>query len=131
MNPIFLRLDEVLAIHSDQITRYRGSPGIRDRGLWESALAMPAAAVGGVYLHGTVPEMAAAYVFHLAKNHLFVDGNKRVAATSAVVFLLLNGGNPTASEDAYGRLVFDVASGARDKSDATTFFKRHTQPARE
>ncbi|HYQ81440.1 MAG TPA: Fic family protein, partial [Anaeromyxobacteraceae bacterium] len=74
--PAFLTLDEVLALHADQIGRYGGSPGLRDLGLLESALAAPRATFGGEHLHGSLPEMAAAYLFHLVRNHPFVDGNK-------------------------------------------------------
>ena len=77
-DPEFLTLDEVLALHADRIARYGGSEGIRDVGLLKSALAAPAATFDGGYLHPTLPEMAAAYLFHLVKNHPFVDGNERV-----------------------------------------------------
>jgi antitoxin component of MazEF toxin-antitoxin module len=66
----FLTLDEVLAIHADQIERYGGALGIRDRGLLESALAMPEAAFSGTELHPTLHEKAAAYLFHLVKTPL-------------------------------------------------------------
>src|SRR5262245_50033502 len=90
-SPRFLSRDEVLEIHRQQIERFGGRPGVRDVGLLDSALAMPAAGIGGERLHGDAYEMAAAYLFHLAKNHPFFDGNKRVAAHSAYVFLSLNG----------------------------------------
>jgi len=67
LNPIFLSLGEVLEIHRDQIERYGGSPGIRDLGLLQSALAMPAAGFGGRYLHTDLFEMAAAYLFHITR----------------------------------------------------------------
>lgn len=74
MKVVFLALDEVLALHADQIGRYGGRRGIRDVGLLQSALAVPAATFGAGFLHGSVHEMAAAYLFHLAQNHPFVDG---------------------------------------------------------
>ena len=64
----FLGLEEVLALHADQIACYGGAPGVRDLGLLESAVAAPEASYGGGYLHGTLHEMAAAYLFHLAQN---------------------------------------------------------------
>lgn len=73
MEPKFLSLTEVLDIHQDQLVRYGGGSGIRDIELLKSALGMPAATYGGEYLHTDVYEMAAAYLFHLVKNHPFVS----------------------------------------------------------
>ncbi|TMA39575.1 MAG: type II toxin-antitoxin system death-on-curing family toxin, partial [Deltaproteobacteria bacterium] len=73
-DPRFLTLDEVLAIHSDQVRQYGGSGGIRDVGLLSSALAMPRASFGGQYLHPSLHEMAAACLLHLVQNHPFIDG---------------------------------------------------------
>jgi death on curing protein len=89
--PDFLTLDDVLLIHEQQLERYGGSPGIRDRGLLESAIAQPQAGFGGTYFHESIFEMAAAYAFHIAENQPFVDGNKRAALASAIVFLDFNG----------------------------------------
>ena len=87
----FLELDDVLAIHAESIRRFGGGTGLRDSGLLESALAMPRATMFGELLHQTIHEQAAAYLFHLVKNHPFVDGNKRVAFFATDVFLRLNG----------------------------------------
>jgi death on curing protein len=87
----FLTLQEVLGIHDMELGRTGGEPGVRDLGLLESAIAQPVAGFGGTYLHHDIFEMAAAYIFHLAKNHPFVDGNKRTAALSALTFLDVNG----------------------------------------
>lgn len=89
--PIFLTLAEIVDIHTDQITRDGGQAGVRDFGLLESALAQPEASFAGEWLHRDRYEMAAAYAYHLCQNHPFVDGNKRVALASALVFLELNG----------------------------------------
>jgi death on curing protein len=125
MSATFLTLDEVLAIHGHQIARYGGSPGIRDRGLLESALAMPEATFRGEYLHGTLAEQAAAYLFHLAKSHPFVDGNKRVALACALVFLRLNGVRVRASDDELVGLVLTVIAGDASKADVAVFFGTH------
>lgn len=87
----FLSLDDVLESHAEQIAAYGGSDGIRDVGLLESALAQPAAMFGGQYLHVDVFGMAAAYLFHIVKNHPFLDGNKRVGLEAALLFLEING----------------------------------------
>jgi len=124
----FLTLDEVVAIHRDQIERYGGSLGVRDWGLLQSAVAMPAAAFGGHYLHSDLYEMAAAYLFHLVQNHPFIDGNKRVGAVAADVFLALNGLLLTASDDDYAELVLSVARGETSKSAAAEFLRANCKP---
>ena len=91
MTFVFLTLDEVLAIHAQQIRDYGGMGGVRDLGGLQSAVAMPEQTFGGTYVHGDCWEMAAAYLFHLCKNHPFVDGNKRVALATALIFLDMNG----------------------------------------
>jgi death-on-curing protein len=125
--PIFLGLDEVIEIHRDQIERYGGHPGIRDLELLKSALAMPSAGVGENYLHADVFEMAAAYLFHIARNHPFVDGNKRTGAVAAVVFLLLNGKEIQSDEDSFEEIVRSVAEGKADKTAAAEFFRGHAK----
>lgn len=89
-NPVFLTLAEVIEIHTNQIELYGGLEGVRDIGLLQSALAQPESSFGGVWLHGDLLEMAAAYAFHISENHPFFDGNKRTALVSALVFLELN-----------------------------------------
>ena len=89
--PLFLTLAEVIEIHNDQTERYGGSAAIRDLGLLQSAIAQPSASFSGQWLHGDIFMMAAAYAFHICGNHPFVDGNKRTALASALVFLRLNG----------------------------------------
>jgi len=69
MSPDFLTVEDVLAIHADQIERYGGDPGIRDAGLLQSALAVPQATFDGELLHRDLFEMAGAYLFHLVRDH--------------------------------------------------------------
>ena len=125
MNPTFLSLGEVLEIHREQINRYGGDPGIRDLGLLQSALAMPAAGLGGRYLHGDLYEMAAAYLFHIVQNHPFVDGNKRTGAVAALIFLALNDVIIVAEEDDFERVVRAVAEGEAAKLTVAEFFREH------
>lgn len=87
----FLSVDDVLAIHENTITREGGMMGIRDPGLLESAVLMPQQRFDGEYLHCGLAEMSSAYLFHVAQNHAFLDGNKRTAVLSALVFLSANG----------------------------------------
>lgn len=125
--PVFLTLDEVLALHADQVERYGGSAGLRDAALLESALAAPQATFDGAFLHPSLPEMAAAYLFHLVKNHPFVDGNKRIGLAAALAFLGLNGHWLEADPDALAELVIAVASGKADKAEVAVFLKGHLQ----
>ena len=87
----FLSVDDVLLIHSDTIENDGGSHGVRDHGLLDAAVAMPRQQFGGNFLHEDIAAMAAAYLFHIAQNHPFVDGNKRAAVMAALVFLQING----------------------------------------
>jgi death on curing protein len=91
VNPEFLDLDDVVEIHRSLIDEYGGSHGVRDFALLESAVAQPRAGFSGQYLHVDTFEMAAAYVFHMIRNHPFVDGNKRVGVQCALTFLEING----------------------------------------
>lgn len=125
MDPVFLTLDEVLTLHSDQIQRYGGTPGLRDRGLLSSALGTVQATFDGRFLHQSLFEMAAAYLFHLAQNHPFLDGNKRVALAASLIFLWLNDREIEAPEDALTILVLGVAEGKVTKAEVAVFLKAH------
>jgi death-on-curing protein len=124
--PVFLGLDEVIEIHHDQIDRYGGPSGIRDIELLKSAISMPPATFGGEYLHKNLYEMAAAYLFHVVRNHPFLDGNKRTGAVAAVVFLIMNGIELQADEDSFEKLVRSVAEGKTDKAKIAEFFRNNT-----
>ena len=125
MAPEFLTTEMIRSIHEDQIQRYGGRLGIRDMGRLESAVAMPQAGFGGQHVHTDLFEMAAAYLFHIVKNHPFVDGNKRVGAMAAYAFLELNGITFEAPEGDYGDLVLAVAAGKLPKSAIAEFFRKH------
>jgi len=87
--PIWLTYDQVTAIHSRQLRRFGGAAGLRDEGLRRSAIERPVNKWH--YEQAELPELAAAYAFRLAKNHAFVDGNKRIAFMSLMTFLRRNG----------------------------------------
>jgi death-on-curing protein len=129
MDPLFLSLDEVLEIHSQQIQIYGGSLGVRDTGGLESAIATPQATFGGEFLHTSSPARAAAYLFHLCQNHPFIDGNKRTAANAAITFLLMNDWEPQFNEDQLVEMVLSVASGRMLKPELVQVFKSTSQPA--
>lgn len=123
MTPKFLSVQEVLEIHQDQIDRYGGGSGVRDMGLLESAIAMPAAGFGEEYLHKDLFEMAAAYVFHIVQNHPFVDGNKRTGSLAADVFLATNGVQMHADQELFEELVLNVAEGKAGKPEIAGFLR--------
>ena len=125
MTPAFLALDDVLALHARSIEGFGGTLGIRDIGLLESALAMPPASFAGEWLHSTLFEMAAAYLFHICKNHPFLDGNKRAGLAAALMFLGLNGYRVTADGDDLAEMVLAVASGRLGKAEAAVFFRNN------
>ena len=128
MAPKFLSLAEVLEIHQDQIARYDGASGIRDMERLKSGLGMPSVTFGGEFLHTDIYEMAAAYLFHMVKNHPFVDGNKRVGVVAALVFLILNGFDFTAPEDELTEMVLAVAQGELDKAQVAVFIRSWSKP---
>lgn len=119
----FLSVQDVLAIHDDTIRHEGGLPGLRDAGLLESAVLMPQQQFGGEYLHPGLAEMAAAYLFHICRNHAFYDGNKRVAALAALIFLRVNGVERLPNPDALEAVTLGVASGARGKAELTAWLR--------
>ena len=126
-SPRFLSVSQVLRIHRRVIEEFGGDGSVRDQGLLESAILMPAAQFGGRYLHEGIAEMAAAYPFHVCRNHQFVDGNKRVALAAAEVFLDANGHRLAAQDIAVEKLTLGVAQGSLSKADVTAFFRRHVE----
>ena len=122
-SPIFLTLAEVIDIHSNQIKLYGGQNGTRDLGLLQSALAQPEASFAGQWLHEDIFLMAAAYAFHICQNHPFIDGNKRTALASALVFLELNS---ISLDDPKGKLLaamLNMAKGALSKQQFAEILK--------
>lgn len=107
-----------------QLESYGGATGIRDRGLLESAVMMPQASFGGDYVHAGVFEMAAAYAFHISENQPFVDGNKRTALVSALVFLdwhQIEISDPQG--ELYGAMI-SLAQKTLDKEGFATLFQK-------
>jgi len=127
MTPRFLTLEEVIEIHADQIERYGGSPGTRDKDLLQSAVAVPESGFGEHYLHTDLFEMAAAYLFHLVKDHPFVDGNKRVGAMAAFTFLKLNGLTLTAKDTQFESIILTVAQSKMGKAGVAEFLRKHAK----
>ena len=123
----FLTLSEVLAILEDQIRNYGGVYGVRDLNLASSAIYMPQSSFDGEYLHKTIPAMAASYAFHICQNHPFVDGNKRVALASSLVFLDINGYTFNCKDEVLYAEIMKTAKGKIEKEELILFYERHSK----
>lgn len=137
MISLFLTYEEVIEIHSDQIARYGGSSGLRSEGLLRSALAQPESTFDDELLHPTLEAQAAAYLFHIVKNHPFVDGNKRLGVSCCLVFLNINGYeldqhldelNESTGRTHFEGIVLAVASGHMSKEELIEFLRNHLRP---
>ncbi len=115
-------IEAVIAIHSEVLAAHGGSPGMRSRELLESAIAAPQATMMGSPLISDPIEIAAAYFFYLCSNHAFVDGNKRVALATCLVFLSENGLLKDESLDVeeWENLTLAVAAGVLSRDEITT-----------
>lgn len=122
----FLIRRAVEAMHAEQLRRHGGAYGIRDENALESALAR--AENKAAYGDPTIHELAAAYVFGIARNHAFVDGNKRTAIVTAGAFLIINGYALTADNGTLYEFVIGVAAGEINDEGAAAFFRDHTMP---
>ena len=119
----WLEADALVAIHAELIAAFGGAPGVRDRGLVESAAARPKHLAS--YGEPTVFELAAAYAFGLARNHPFVDGNKRIALVAAFTFLELNGWEVSAEEPAAVLVFLDLAAGEINEQELALWLERN------
>jgi death on curing protein len=118
-NCLHLTVAIVREIHAEAIARFGGLAGVRDAALLESAVAAPQASFGGRSPYRDLAELAAAYLFYLCRNHPFIDGNKRTALGACLVFLRLNGTEPTADGPEWEDLALAVAANAIDRKEAT------------
>ena len=124
--PEWLAVDIVLDFHAEQLALFGGADGIRDRGLLESALARPINKFA--YGETEVVALAAAYGFGIARNHPFVDGNKRTALAAMIVFLGLNGIDLDAPQEAATAVVLSLAAGEFAEDDLARWIADHIRP---
>lgn len=119
-------VEAVLAIHGEVLDAHGGSPGLRSRELLESAVAAPQATMMGVLMISEPIEIAAAYLFYLCSNHAFVDGNKRVALATCLVFLCENDllQNEELDPTAWENLTLAVAAGALGRDEVTAMLRK-------
>ncbi|MDQ2687475.1 MAG: type II toxin-antitoxin system death-on-curing family toxin [Armatimonadota bacterium] len=124
----FLTLDDVLETHREMIATIGGSPGVRDLGAVESAIAQPRMTFGSEDLCPTLAEKAAAMSFSLINNHPFVDGNKRVGHAAMALFLDLNGYALVGGVDEQEKVILSVAAGTLGRAEFTDWVQAHVQP---
>jgi death-on-curing protein len=127
--PVWLRLEAILAAHDDQLAEHGGGSGDRDRGLLESALARPL----NLHAYGepSLPKLAAAYAFGIAKNHPFVDGNKRTALVAAELFLALNGIDLTATDLECVEVFLSLAGGEMTEQELAAWIDHNSRKRRK
>ena len=126
----FLSKIQILHIHQRHIDRFGGTTGVRDDSALESAVTRPQATFGGEDLYVSVAEKAAALLHSLASNHPFIDGNKRTAALSAELFLLINGFELSSSDRDLEELVMSVARGDHESEEIAIGLEQRLIPLR-
>ena len=119
--PKWLTVAEIEDIHDEQLALFGGPPGIRDRGLLESALDRPKNR--WAYEQSELPELAAAYAFGISRNHPFVDGNKRAAFASMMVFLRYNGVVFAPAPTEATAIMLDLAAGTVDEAELARWIR--------
>ncbi len=125
---LYLSEEQVLSLHAKIIRATGGMQGIRDKPGLAAAIARPCATFDGEDLYPTLAEKAAALMHSLAMNHPFLDGNKRIAVTSAELFLEINGFQLIASDDEFEEVALALAASRLDKDQLTIWFKQRTVP---
>jgi death-on-curing protein len=122
----WLAADVLLAVHEEQLAEHGGAAGVRDLGLFESALARPQnqAASG----NPDAADLAASYGVGLAKNHPFIDGNKRTAFVAVELFLALNGHDLVADDADCVLTMLAVAAGSLDEPGFAAWLRTHSRP---
>jgi death on curing protein len=119
--PLWITYEQAIALHSRQLRRFGGAPGLRDEGMLRSALERPFNK--WTYEQASLPELAAAYAFGLAKNHAFVDGNKRIAFMAMMVFLRKNGVAFAPDQAAATTIVLALAAGEVSEESLTRWIR--------
>jgi death on curing protein len=114
-----LAINIVREIHEEALSRFGGLKGVRDENLLASAVLTPQSSFGGKSPYTDLIDIAAAYLFYICRNHPFLDGNKRTAMMSAIVFLRLNGIEPAPDSGRWERLMLDVAASKIDRQETT------------
>lgn len=119
----YLKVDQVIAFHDVLIKNFGGLSGLRDKNLLHSALEAPKASFNDKDMYLSIYEKAAAYLYHLVRNHPFNDGNKRTAYVAVLVFFKANRTSIRFKHRDLEQVVIDVANGKIEKSNLAHFFK--------
>jgi death on curing protein len=122
----WLTIADVLAIHDEQIAEHGGSDGVRDLNVIESAIARPRQLVNFGDSTPDMAALAATLAFGLAKNHGFIDGNKRTSAVATETFLALNGVKVTASDEEIVQVWTDIGAGQMGEDELADWLRAHT-----
>jgi len=125
---LWIDKDETLTIHAQQLADHGGSDGVRDEGLLESALARPQNLLAYSDDTPSLARLAAAYAFGIARNHPFVDGNKRTALVVSLTFLLVNGFKVTAPRDDRYFIFYDLAAGKLSEDELAKWLEANIEP---
>jgi len=128
MEHIWVDLQVVLAIHDEQIAEHGGASGVRDRGLLESALARPQNLLA--YGDPDIADLAVAYAHAIARNHPFVDGNKRTAWVVAETFVGLNGHEIDADDASVFAEMLALAEGRIEEKAFAAWLRERLRPAK-
>lgn len=123
---VWVERSVLLAVHDEQLAEHGGAVGLRDEGLFDSALARPLNLAA--YGEPDTADLAASYAVGLAKNHPFVDGNKRTAFVAMELFLALNGTELTAGDTDCVLTMLAVAAGDMDESTLADWLRRNSAP---
>ena len=121
---VYLSRDQILRIHAFQIERFGGLAGLRDNGGLEAAVARPQMTFGGEYLYPDVAAKVAALMQSLVMNHPFIDGNKRVGAHAALLFVHANGMELQTSPDDLTTMTLDLARGELNREELTIWLQQ-------
>jgi death-on-curing protein len=126
-DPIWITKELAIAIHQRQLAEHGGADGLRDEGLLESALVRPRQRFAYEDPAPTIPIMAAAYAFGIARNHAFIDGNKRTAAVVCETFLELNGYSLAATDEQLYLVFLSLAEGSLSESEFAAWLLAHSR----
>lgn len=124
---LYLSLEEILLLQKMEIDRFGGSHGVRDKGLLISAIGQAELFLFDEPVYKHAYEIAAVYVYHIIKNHPFIDGNKRIGVLVAITFLRINNLNIHTNNKELYDLAIDIASSRIDKQTVMKFFKDRMQ----
>ena len=124
----YITFEEVLQMHDAFIAEFGGLAGLRDPNLLDSAVEVPKATMFGQDLYPSLYDKAAAYLYHIVRNHPFYDGNKRTGFGAAYLFLKANRVSIAFSDESFENLVVEVAKGTRTKAQIAYFFEHGKEP---